>query len=382
MKAAAIIVAAGAGLRAGGGLPKQFAPLLGRPVLQWSVDALRAHPAVSEIVLVTPGDAGDLPVALDLEGVRTTPGGATRTQSVTAGLNALAVSDDTPVLIHDAARPGLSAEVVDALLDALNNADAAAPALPVSDALKRETSAGLETVDRNALHRVQTPQAFKLGRIKTALAAAGEDLVDDLAAIEADGGTAVLIRGHRRLGKITYAEDFHIMADLLNATAPAPRMGTGFDVHEFEPGDHVTLCGVDIPHTQKLKGHSDADAGWHAVTDAILGAAALGDIGDHFPPSDPQWKDAPSDKFLAYAAKIAADAGWAVSSIDITLICEAPKVKPHREAMRRRTAEVLELPLDAVSIKATTTEGLGFAGRREGIAAQAAAVLAPIRKPA
>ncbi len=380
MKAAAIIVAAGAGLRAGGETPKQFAPLLGRPVLQWSVEAFRRHDGIADIVVVLPKDDQSLPSGTDLAGVRTTPGGDSRTQSVLAGLAALDLDEDTPVLIHDAARPGLNAKIIDALIDALENFDAAAPALPVSDALKRVSETGLQNVPRDKLHRVQTPQAFRLGRIRSALEASGGDLVDDLAAIESTGGTATLVRGHRRLGKITYPEDFLIMADLLNHMAAAPRMGAGFDVHAFEEGDKVVLCGVEIPHTQKLSGHSDADVGWHALTDAILGAMALGDIGDHFPPSDPKWKGAPSNLFLEHAVKLAAANGYAISNADLTIICEAPKVKPYREAMRAKTAEILNVPLSAVSVKATTTEKLGFTGRREGIAAEAVAVLAALRE--
>ena len=373
-EAVAIIVAGGSGQRAGAGRPKQWQPLLGRRVIDWSVAAFRAHPAIAEIIVVADAaetfEPGPLPI-------RTAPPGETRTLSVLSGLAVATLPGDAPVLIHDAARPGLDTTTITALLAALADADAAAPALPVADALKRDEAGRVESVDRTHLYRVQTPQAFRLGAIRRALAAAGPDLADDLAAIEANGGRIQLIPGSARLSKITYPEDFDMLARLL-APPGTPRIGSGYDVHEFEPGDHVTLCGVHIPHIAALKGHSDADAGWHALTDAILGAAALGDIGDHFPPSDPRWKDADSGLFLKEAQRLAAEKGYAIANCDITGICEAPKVKPHREAMRARTAELLGLPLDAVSVKATTTEGLGFTGRREGIAAEAVALLMPI----
>jgi len=368
---AAIIVAGGIGARTGLGRPKQWEPLLGKRVIDWSVQAFLAHPGLKSLVLVA-----DTPEALSgfPPGVTCVQGGETRTASVRAGLAALTISDDTPVLIHDAARPGLTTQLVDTLLAALSESDAAAPALDVSDALKTRKNGHLETVPREGLHRVQTPQAFRYATIRTALAAQ-VSFVDDLEAVEAQGAHVTLVPGDPKLHKITYPEDFDLVARLLAPFPSTPRVGKGFDVHAFEPGDHVTLCGVKIPHTARLKGHSDADAAWHALTDAILGAAALGDIGDHFPPSDPQWKDADSGLFLKHAQKLAEDAGYALTSCDITVICEAPKVKPHREAMRARTAELLGLPLSAVSVKATTTEGLGFTGRREGIAAEAVAVL-------
>ena len=372
---AALIVAGGQGNRAGPDAPKQWQPLLGRRVIDWSIDAFSAHAAVSDIVVVASSEVGAPGTGQRF--VRTEPG-TTRTQSVRSGLAALDLSDEAIVLIHDAARPGIDADMITALIDALSGADAAAPGLPVSDALKADRDGVLATVDRTGLYRVQTPQAFRLGQIRAALAKAGPDLVDDLAAIEAAGARVKIVPGSVRLQKITYPEDFDMLARLLSPPG-VPRVGKGFDVHEFEAGDHVTLCGVHIPHTAKLKGHSDADAGWHALTDAILGTVALGDIGDHFPPSDPRWKNADSALFLKHAQTLAGAKGYRIDSCDITLICEAPKVKPHREAMRARTAELLGLPLDAVSVKATTTEGLGFTGRREGIAAEAIAVLAPMR---
>lgn len=372
-RVAVLIVAGGKGLRAGADAPKQWQPLLGRRVIDWSIDAFSRHPAVTDIIVVAAPELGEPRDGQRF--VRAEPG-ASRTQSVLSGLAALDAPDDTRVLIHDAARPGIDDVLITALIDALEIADAAAPALPVADALKRDNEGALTTVDRGGLYRVQTPQAFRLGAIRSALMAASADLVDDLAAVEAAGARVQLIAGSAKLTKITYPEDFDMLARLL-APQGAPRVGKGFDVHEFEAGDHVSLCGVHIPHVAKLKGHSDADAGWHALTDAILGAVALGDIGDHFPPSDPRWKNADSGIFLKHAQTLAEAKGYRIDSCDITVICEAPKVKPHREAMRARTAELLGLPLDAVSVKATTTEGLGFTGRREGIAAEAIAVLMP-----
>ena len=378
MRVAAIIVAAGRGERAGGSLPKQLQPLGGKPVYQWSVDAFSRHERVEKIVLVVPSGDEDAYAGIANPDVEIVAGGETRTGSVKAGLDACALSDQDLVMIHDAARPGLSQETISALIDAMDHADAAAPALVVSDALKRQTGSRLSNVSRENLYRVQTPQVFKLGAITVALSAS-DDLVDDLAAIEAQDGTVALIDGSETLAKITYPDDLNRLESLLMPHPPAPRFGTGFDVHAFEPGQEVVLCGVRIPHDQKLAGHSDADVAWHALTDAILGAAALGDIGDHFPPSDPRWKGAASEVFLKHAVELVAGAGWTVSSCDLTIICEAPKVKPHREAMREQTARITGLDTSAISVKATTTEGLGFTGRREGIAAQASAVLTPIQ---
>jgi len=377
MKIAAIIVAAGQGQRAGGAVPKQRQILAGKPVYQWSVDAFLNHPQVANCILVVPpGDEGSYADQIE-RGVQIVPGGTNRTKSVKAGLNACSLETSDIVLIHDAARPGLPGRLISDLIATMAHADAAAPALPIVDALKRQSDTGLSDLNRDGLYRVQTPQMFKYGAIAAALQNA-DALVDDLAAIEAMNGSITLIPGSETLAKITYPEDFKRLENLLMPAQSIPRLGTGFDVHAFEPGDGVTLCGVTIPFSKKLAGHSDADVAWHALTDAILGAAALGDIGDHFPPSDRRWKDADSALFLKHAVEIAAEAGWAVSSCDITIICEAPKIKPHREAMRLGTSDLLCLPLEAVSVKATTTEGLGFTGRGEGIAAQASAVLSPL----
>ncbi|MEM6898609.1 MAG: bifunctional 2-C-methyl-D-erythritol 4-phosphate cytidylyltransferase/2-C-methyl-D-erythritol 2,4-cyclodiphosphate synthase [Pseudomonadota bacterium] len=376
-QAGAVIVAAGQGSRMGSGPEKQYRMLLGKPVISWSAEAFLQHESIEQLVIVAPKDSTERMQSIVGSDIKVVPGGSTRTASVRAGLNALDLPAHASVLIHDAARPGLSLGVISSLLDALNDADASAPALLVSDALKSVAPDNrLSAVERTPLRRIQTPQAFRLGSIVDALEQQ-EDLVDDLAAIEAIGAKVSLIAGHERLSKLTYEDDFEIMSRLLSTNAVTPRLGTGYDVHKFGTGDHVILCGVKIPHSQGLVGHSDADIGWHALTDAILGALALGDIGDHFPPSDPKWKDAESGQFLKHAQLLADDAGYAIGNVDITLICEEPKIKPHRAAMRARTAELLDLPLNLVSVKATTSEGLGFTGRREGIAGQAAAVLTP-----
>ncbi len=371
---AAIIAANGTGSRFGGTLPKQYTQLGDKRVIDWSVEALSDDPRISQIILVGPADLGSAPLP---DKVRHVPGGESRTASVNAGLSALQLQDNDLVLIHDGARPGLNRKIIDDLLTALETADAAAPALTVSDALKRQTSSSYETVDRTGMVRVQTPQAFKFGLIKAALSDTSKTYVDDLEAVEAHGATISMTKGDDALLKVTYPEDIAKLETLLNISPKPPRIGTGFDVHALEPGDHIILCGTKIPHDRKLKGHSDADVAWHALTDAILGAMALGDIGDHFPPSDPQWKGADSAVFLSAAISMIRDRGYKLANCDLTIMCEAPKIKPHREAMRQRTAEVLDVGIEAVSVKATTTENLGFTGRSEGIAAQAAVTLIP-----
>lgn len=368
MEAAAIIVAAGSGSRFGSALPKQFQQLGAKPVWKWSYDCLIGHPRIKEVVVVTPKDEKHaIP-----DTINKTIGGNTRTESVINGLSALNFADDTAVLIHDAARPGLSYTIIDALLDALSNSDGAAPALAINDALKMQADT-LLSISRENLYRVQTPQAFRLSEIKEALQLAGEALADDLEAMQRAGKTISLVEGSRRLEKITHPGDLEWMERLL--IGADIRTGTGFDVHAFEPGDHVVLCGVKIPHSGRLKGHSDADVGWHAITDAVLGALALGDIGDHFPPDNDKWRDVASSVFLKHAGMLVEEHGYIISNIDLTLICEAPKIKPHREGMRKSTANCLGISLDRVSVKATTTEQLGFTGRKEGIAAQASVTL-------
>jgi 2-C-methyl-D-erythritol 4-phosphate cytidylyltransferase/2-C-methyl-D-erythritol 2,4-cyclodiphosphate synthase len=345
-------------------------------MLIWSLEALlQCEEIVAVAVVVSPSERSRaLSILPSGPRILVVDGGAERTDSVRAGLQALDAHSLKKVLIHDGARPGLSASVIRELIDALDRADAAAPALPVADALK-DARGGLRNIDRSGLVRVQTPQAFRFDVIRKAISNASS-AVDDLALVETAGARIELTPGRHELMKITHPEDLAIAEKLLVSQPQAiMRVGTGFDVHGFVAGDGVTICGVRIPHTKKLEGHSDADVGWHALTDAILGAAALGDIGDHFPPSDPKWKGANSLVFLQQAARLATARGLRVVNADITLICEKPKISPHREAMRARTAEALGIPVDAVSVKATTTEKLGFLGREEGIAAQAVVLL-------
>ncbi|HEX6858985.1 MAG TPA: bifunctional 2-C-methyl-D-erythritol 4-phosphate cytidylyltransferase/2-C-methyl-D-erythritol 2,4-cyclodiphosphate synthase [Caulobacteraceae bacterium] len=371
MSFSAVIVAAGSGSRAGPGAAKQWRLLAGKPVLRWSAEALIGAGA-REVVVVIPGgfeDAADEALA-GLGGWTAVEGGATRSKSVQAGLHALSGPDSEPVLVHDAARPFLTARHIEALLAALEGADGAIAALPLADTLKQEVSGHTITASREGLWQAQTPQAFRKLRLIEAYAAwsAQADPTDDAAVIEAAGGRVALVPGDPMLMKLTYPEDF-AMAEKLAGGARTIRVGQGYDAHRFGPGDAVWLCGVEIAHEAGLVGHSDADAGLHALTDALLGAIGEGDIGDHFPPSDPQWKGASSDRFLTHAVELLRAKGGRVVNADVTLICEAPKIKPHREAMRQRLAELLGT--DAVSVKATTTEGMGFTGRREGLAAQA-----------
>lgn len=367
----AIIAAGGSGSRAGGA--KQWRDLAGRPVIRWSAEALKAAGARRVVAVVPAGAMDEAGACLEGLAIEVVAGGDSRAASVRAGLAALERDPPQAVLVHDAARPFLPVDVVARLLTALETADGAVPTLPVADTLKRGAEGVVgETVARAGLWRAQTPQAFRYDRLVAAHAAwpAGEEMTDDAAAVERSGGTVAMAAGDPRLMKLTYPEDF-AMAEALAAGARRTRIGQGFDAHRWGPGDAVWLCGVRIDHDQTLVGHSDADAGLHALTDAILGALGEGDIGDHFPPSDPKWKGASSDRFLAFAAELVAARGGRIANVDVTLICERPRVKPHREAMRTRLAELLGLPLDAVSVKATTTEGMGFTGRGEGLAAQA-----------
>ena len=370
----AVIVAAGSGTRAGAGGAKQWRLLAGKPVLRWSAEALLAAGA-RELIVVLSQD-GEAIAAEVLSGLAWRParGGATRALSVQSGLAVLTGADDEPVLIHDAARPFVTAAHVAALLAALKNADGALPALPVADTLKRAAApeAGSETISRDGLWRAQTPQAFRRDRLIAAYGAWAGDIepTDDAQVVERDGGKVVLTPGDAMLTKLTWPEDFE-MAERLAGVTRSTRIGQGFDAHRWGPGDAVWLCGVRIDHNETLIGHSDADAGLHALTDALLGAIGEGDIGDHFPPTDPQWKGASSDRFLVHAVELVRAKGGRIVNADVTLICERPKIKPHRAAMRERLAELLDLPLDAVSVKATTTEGMGFTGRGEGLAAQA-----------
>ncbi len=371
MRFAGVIVAGGAGLRAGGGVPKQWRPLGGKPLARWSAEALLEAGAAELVVVVPPGDAAAAEALAGLR-LRTAAGGAERLDSVRAGLAALTAEVEA-VLIHDAARPFVTRAHVDALLAALAEADGALPALAVGDTLKRAEGAVVgATEPRAGLWRAQTPQAFRLAAIRAAYAAwpAGAAATDDAAVLEAAGGRVVLTPGDPALMKVTHPEDFP-MAELLAGERRRTRVGQGFDAHVFGEGSSLWLCGVEIPHDRTLLAHSDGDVGLHALTDALLGAIGEGDIGDHFPPTDPKWRGARSDQFLRHAVELMAGKGGELVNADVTLICERPKVKPHREAMRAKVAELLSLPLDRVSVKATTMERMGFTGREEGIAASA-----------
>jgi 2-C-methyl-D-erythritol 4-phosphate cytidylyltransferase/2-C-methyl-D-erythritol 2,4-cyclodiphosphate synthase len=376
MEFAAVIVAAGRGVRAGGA--KQWRDLGGKAVARWSLEALLDAGARHVAVVVTPGDEAAAAVAFEgLARWSAVAGGAERFDSVRAGLAAIAPAGAEAVLIHDAARPFLSRAVIKALLGALETAQGAIPTLPAVDTLKRQGANGaLATADRAGLMRAQTPQAFRYAALIEAIGAwpAGETPTDDAQVIERAGRTVATTAGDPMLFKLTYPEDF-AMAQALTNQPRQTRIGQGYDVHAFGPGDHVWLCGVRIEHDATLVGNSDADAGLHALTDALLGAIGEGDIGDHFPPTDPKWKDADSGIFLQHAAALVRARGGRVVNVDVTLICERPKIAPHREAMRARIAGLLEIPIELVSVKATTTEGLGFTGRREGIAAQAVAMI-------
>ncbi|WP_299171005.1 bifunctional 2-C-methyl-D-erythritol 4-phosphate cytidylyltransferase/2-C-methyl-D-erythritol 2,4-cyclodiphosphate synthase [uncultured Brevundimonas sp.] len=378
MSFSGIIVAAGSGSRAGG--DKQWRVLGGKPVLRWSAEALLEAGADELVVVIAPGAETRAAEALaSLSNWRAVVGGAHRAESVRAGLAALACAPDQPVLIHDAARPLLNRAVIDRLIAALSEADGALPVLPVADSLRRGQDGVMAgVVERDGLWRAQTPQTFRRNAIEAAYAAwdDAETPTDDAVVVERHGGRVALVPGDALLMKLTYPEDFAMAEALLSQpTRYQTRVGSGYDVHRWGPGGSVWLCGIEVPHDQTLIGHSDADAGLHALTDALLGAMAMGDIGDHFPPTDPKWKGAASDQFLLHAAGLVAERGGRIVNVDVTLICERPKVKPHRQAMRERIAGLLALPLDAVSVKATTTEGLGFTGRGEGLAAQAVATV-------
>jgi 2-C-methyl-D-erythritol 4-phosphate cytidylyltransferase/2-C-methyl-D-erythritol 2,4-cyclodiphosphate synthase len=377
-RTAILIVAAGKGERAGGSVPKQYAPLLGQPMLRRSIEAFGARPDAFIKVAIGPGQEAEYEAAtagLDLSPPEI--GGATRQESVRRGLEALADAAPDFVLIHDAARPLVSPRLIDGVIAALEaGADAAVPLLPVADTLRKQESGKWITVPREGLLRAQTPQGFRFAKIlKAHREHAAEDVTDDMALAELAGLKIVAVPGEKTNLKVTNAEDFTVAESLLSARLGDLRTGSGYDVHRFVPGDHVWLCGVKIPHDQALEGHSDADAGLHALTDAILGAIGEGDIGQHFPPTDERWRGTPSWKFLDHVAGLVRGKGGAVVHCDITIICERPKVSPHREAMRAKIAEILRLDISRVSVKATTTEGLGFTGRREGLAAQAVATV-------
>jgi 2-C-methyl-D-erythritol 4-phosphate cytidylyltransferase/2-C-methyl-D-erythritol 2,4-cyclodiphosphate synthase len=364
------VVAAGKGLRVGGDTPKQFRVWRSKPLIRHAIEALLAAGAKPLVVVIAAGAASDAEAALaGLDGLDFVSGGVTRQDSVRCGLEALAAASPQHVLIHDAARPDLPRAVIARLLEALEEHPGAIPVLPVVDSLA-VASGGVMAgkAEREALRRVQTPQAFRFDAILAAHRAwaGATNAGDDAQVMVASNGSVAMIDGDERLRKITFAEDFMDKSSL-----PPFRIGQGFDVHRLEAGEELWLGGVLIPHDRGLSGHSDADVALHAITDAVLGAIGEGDIGTHFPPSDPQWRGARSGRFLEHAVGLAAAAGYAVGNIDLTLICEAPKIGPHRPAMRAEVARLMGLAEGAVSIKATTTEKLGFTGRGEGIAAQA-----------
>lgn len=369
---AAIVVAAGQGLRAGQSVPKQFSNWRGKAVVRHSIEALLDSGAKPIVVAVAPETRERAAQALaGLDHVALVNGGETRQQSVVNALHALVTAAPSHVLIHDAARPDLPAEVIRRLLEALREAPGAVPVLPIVDSLVMAQDGRMAgPAQREALRRVQTPQAFRFADILAAHRNWTGDRVagDDAQVLHAAGGTVALVEGDARLVKLTFAEDFA-------TAAPAVRVGMGYDVHRLVAGEELWLGGVLVPHDKGLAGHSDADVALHAIVDAILGALGEGDIGTHFPPTDPRWEGAASSAFVEHAAQLARSAGYAVAHVDCTLICEAPKIGPHREVMRARVAELLGIEASVVSIKATTTEGLGFTGRGEGIAAQAVATL-------
>ena len=368
----AIIVAAGRGERAGGNVPKQFAMLAGRPMIAWSHDALAGHPAIGEVVVVVAADRRDEATAI-LPSARIVDGGVTRRDSVAAGL---AACNAAHVLIHDAARPFVPNAVIDRLLAALDTHDAAVPVLSVADTLAYGDAILGEIAPRAHLNRIQTPQAFHRTRLIAAHDAwTGGEATDDSQMVRAHGGRVALVPGDAMLDKITYPDDWRAAEARVGRVS---RSATGFDVHRLEDGEELWLGGVLIPHHQGLSGHSDADVALHALTDALLGTIAAGDIGTHFPPSDMRWKGAASDRFLRHAADLIEARGGRIDFVDLTIMCEAPKIGPHRAAIVARIAAILQLSPDRVSVKATTTERLGFTGRGEGIAAQA---IATIRLP-
>jgi 2-C-methyl-D-erythritol 4-phosphate cytidylyltransferase/2-C-methyl-D-erythritol 2,4-cyclodiphosphate synthase len=382
MTVTALIVAAGSGSRMGGDLPKQYRPIAGKSVLAHAVDALASHPRIDAVrVVIGDGQQDAAQQALAGRDVgQLILGGETRQDSARLGLEALS-AEGAPdiVLIHDAARPFCPTEVVDRLLKALDSNSAAVPALPAADTLMRGKGKHLgDTVDRTHLNQIQTPQAFHFDRIFDAhRTKVSESFTDDATLARAASIDVVRVQGDEALNKLTLPGDF-ARAEAQLATRLIPRTGLGFDVHAFAGEGPVMMGGIAVPHQRGLAGHSDADVVLHSITDALLGAAGLGDIGQHFPPSDRRWKGADSSIFLGHAAELVRDAGGIIDHVDCTVICEAPKVGPHRDAMRSRVAEILGLATSAVSIKATTTERLGFAGRGEGIAAQA---VANIRMP-
>jgi 2-C-methyl-D-erythritol 4-phosphate cytidylyltransferase/2-C-methyl-D-erythritol 2,4-cyclodiphosphate synthase len=379
----ALVVAAGRGARFGGDIPKQYQRLAGKPVLRYSLDLFARHPKVGRVRVVFNPDDRDLygAAAAGLDLLPPVAGGATRQDSVRLGLESLEEFAPDTVLIHDAARPFVAQSMVDRVLGSLEHWGGAIPAVPIRDTVKRASPMRIvaETLDRDGLWRAQTPQGFRYRDILAAHRyAIGLDLPDDAAVAERAGMRVRLEQGFETNFKVTTPEDLREAERRIVSTLDDLRTAQGFDIHAFGPGDHVLLCGVKVPHDRALVGHSDADTGLHALTDALLGALGAGDIGMHFPPSDPKWRGASSDRFLRHAATLVREQRGFIAHVDVTLICERPKIGPHRAAMVARIAEILGIEPGRVSVKATTTDGLGFTGRGEGIAAQA---IATIRLP-
>ena len=372
MTVTALIVAAGKGERLGGDVPKQYRLIGGKPVLRWAVEAMAGHAAVDQLCVVI--GEGQQELAKDalrnLEVAALIRGGAKRSGSVLNGLQAIG---EGTVLVHDAARPFCPPAVIDRLLVALDGSDGAVPVLPVADALAQGDELLEEAVDRSRLLRVQTPQAFHVEDLIYAYEEAGRKAATDESTVMLAAGLKVAaVEGDPMLEKLTTPADW-ARAEAILASRLVPRTGMGFDVHAFDGEGPIMLGGIAVPHSRGLAGHSDADVVLHAITDAVLGAAGLGDIGEHFPPSDAQWKGASSDLFLRHAAGLVQSRGGLIDHVDVTIIAEEPKVGPHRSAIRARVADILGVRVEQVSVKATTTEGLGFTGRREGMAAQAVA---------
>jgi 2-C-methyl-D-erythritol 4-phosphate cytidylyltransferase/2-C-methyl-D-erythritol 2,4-cyclodiphosphate synthase len=373
----ALIVGAGEGKRFGGDLPKQYRVLSGITILRRSLDIFIKHPQITAVHTVIHSGHHEFykNITQGLSLPEPINGGNSRQASVLLGLENLVDTAPSKVLIHDAARPLLDKEIISRVLKALDNSPGAVPVLAVADTLKRGNGKFIDaTINRKGLWRAQTPQGFRYENILAAhRQVLGEDLTDDAAVAERAGLEVAMVEGSEKNFKVTEKEDLKRAENILSAKGV--RTGLGFDVHRFTDGNKITLCGVVIPHSYSLLGHSDADVGLHAVTDAILGAIGNGDIGSHFPPTDEQWKEASSDIFLNHARKLLAELCGHISNLDVTLICEEPKIGPYRQAMQKRISEILEISEFRVSVKATTTEGLGFTGRGEGIAAQAIATI-------
>ncbi len=375
---AVLIVAAGSGERFGADVPKQYQPLLGRPILSWSVDIFTQHADIKSVYVAIHPDHAER-FAAACPGITALHGGGTRQQSALKGLEEIAKREKPDyILIHDAARPGISGDLITDICNVLKNNDAVIPGLPVTDTIKRANGDSVKTESRDNLYAIQTPQAFKFDTILALHRQhADKSLTDDAALCEIAGPAVKIIAGEKSNFKVTHPEDLALMEQTIAARCGDIRTGTGYDVHKLieQSGRKLMICGIELQHSHVLEGHSDADVGLHAITDALLATICDGDIGMHFKPTDARWKNADSAKFLRHAGNLIAAQGGIISHVDVTIICEAPKIGPHRDAMRAKIGEILALPLNRVSVKATTTEGLGFTGRREGIAAEAVATV-------